>query len=67
MDLVKIVKAHALANYEKGWDVWIETMTRDEQAEVLKNCRTDKGAIKKAWDEIKDYVAYRAEVQSTEW
>ena len=67
MDFLKHVNDHALTNYEKGWDVWIETMSKDEQFAIIKNCKTGKDAIEKAWDEIKHYVEYRNEIQSTEW
>ena len=55
------VEKHAKRNYEKGWDVWVETMDDEEKLAVLKGAKTEKGAIKKAWNDIKAYVAYRKE------
>ena len=59
------VEQRAKANYEKGWDVWVETMDDADKLAVLKGARTLKGAIKKAWKDIEPYVNYRQEVKDT--
>lgn len=46
-DLVAAVRAHALANYDGGWDVIVEAYEDSEIAELIGKARTEKGAIKK--------------------
>ena len=56
------VDDHAMKNYNKGWDIWIETMNNEEKLKVLGGAKTLKGGIRKAWNNIKHYVEYRNEV-----
>ena len=56
-ELVAAVDAHALENYEKGWDIWIETKDQAEKESYLRKVKTVKGAIKRAWGTIKDKAA----------
>lgn len=43
--LVAFIKAHALTNYAKGWDVVVETYEDAQIAEVLGNASSQKAAI----------------------
>lgn len=43
--LVAFIKAHAVTNYQKGWDVVVETMTDEEIAERLGAASSQKAAI----------------------
>lgn len=43
--LVSFIKAHAITNYAKGWDVVVETMTDQDIAERLGDATTQKAAI----------------------
>lgn len=43
--LVSFIKAHAITNYAKGWDVVVETMTDTDIAERLGDATTQKAAI----------------------
>ena len=62
---VTAIKAHALANYETdGWDYVVETYEDAEIIEVIKNCRTEKGAIKMMRAHLKPRADYRAEIQA---
>ena len=64
-DFTAAVKQHALANYEKdGWDYVVECYSDAELADIIKNCRTEKGAIKTMRAHIKPRADYRAEIQS---
>ena len=64
-DLVKAVKAHALANYEKeGWDIVVECYSDSDIAEIIKTARTPAGAIKMARAKIKPHADYRSEIQN---
>jgi len=42
---IEQIRAHALANYESGWDVVVEAYSNDEIAEVLKEHNDVQGAI----------------------
>jgi hypothetical protein len=63
--LLNDVNEHAMKNYNKGWDVWIETGDDEEKLKVLQGAKTLKGGIRKAWNDIKHYVEYRNEVIET--
>jgi DNA-binding MarR family transcriptional regulator len=43
--LVAFIKAHAITNYAKGWDVVVETMDDADIAERLGNASSQKAAI----------------------
>lgn len=45
--LVQAVYDHALANYESGWDMVVETMGEVEIAKIIAGCRSANGAIKR--------------------
>jgi hypothetical protein len=60
------VKRFALANYEiDGWDYVIECYSDAEIFEIIRNCRTENGAIRAMRAQIKPRADYRAEIQST--
>ena len=56
--LVEAVKAHALKNYERGWDLVVETMSDEDITEHIGRATTVEGALDKlspivsAWREI---------------
>ena len=37
--VIKKIDAHAVANYDKGWDGWLETMDDDAKIKVFKDGR----------------------------
>jgi len=46
-DLVKDVRDHAEANYEKGWDIVVEAFTDEEIIREIVGAKTKLGAIRK--------------------
>lgn len=42
---LEAVKAHAYANYEKGWDLVVETKTDEEILDMCKKASTGFGCI----------------------
>ena len=62
---VLAIKAYAIAHYETdGWDYVVECYSDDEIAGIIKNCRTEKGAIKTMRAHVKPRADYRAEIQA---
>jgi hypothetical protein len=59
------IKAHALQNYEKGWDVVIETMTDAEILEEIKWCESAAGAIRKLGEGVRIRHAHFLEIRAT--
>ncbi len=60
---IAAVKAHAVANYDKGgWDYVIETMDDLDIAAVIENTTNEKGAIWKMACEIKPMADYRNDI-----
>jgi carbamoylphosphate synthase large subunit len=67
-ELVKAVKAHAVANYETGgWDYLVECYSDTEVAELIGGARTVKGAIKKVAKVMGIKNDYREDIQATAW
>lgn len=67
-DLVAAVKAHALANYNKGgWDYIVECWEDEDIEEEIAGCRSAAGAIKKVGKCAKALGNYRAEVRAEVW
>lgn len=62
--LVQEVKDYALANYEKGWDVVVETMTDSDIADVIKDAKTGMGAKRAMSAHIRPFVDMRNEVRA---
>lgn len=52
LDTNDAVWEYAKRNYERGWDVVIETMTSDEVAAAVSSCKNFKAAISKLWKEV---------------
>ena len=48
IDALKAVDAHAYSRYEKGWDLWIETLDTDVKGEIIEGATTKEEAIEKA-------------------
>ena len=46
--LLKAVDTHAYQRYEKGWDLWIETLDTDVKGEIIEGATTKEEAIEKA-------------------
>jgi hypothetical protein len=64
-DFTAAVKDYALAHYETdGWDYVVECYSDDEIAGIIKNCRTEKGAIKTMRARVKPRADYRADIQA---
>lgn len=60
-DLIAAVRAHAVANYDTGaWDIIVEAFSNSELAEVVRGCRTEKGAIAKVAAIVELYAERRA-------
>ena len=58
-ELVKVVKEHAMKNYEKGWDVLVECYSDDQISEEIGDVNSVAGAIRKIakWINVrKSYV-----------
>ncbi len=65
VEMVEAVKAHALKNYEKGWDTVIECYDYNDIVEMIGKARTCRGAIRLAAAFIKPYNDYAAEIRAT--
>lgn len=64
--LVLAVRDHAIENYEAGgWDVIVECWEDYDIYEVVKNCRTEKGAIKKIAELVGIYADYQADARNS--
>jgi hypothetical protein len=62
---VQAVKAHALKNYEQGWDTVVECYDTVEIEEVVRTAKTIKGAIWLMSRHIGPGNAYRQEIERT--
>ena len=62
---VTAIKAHAIAHYEQdGWDYVVECYDDAQIADIIKNCRTEKGAINTMRAHLKPRADYRREIQN---
>ena len=66
-ELVKAVKDHAQANYDKGWDVVVVCWTDPEIAEEIKGCRSAKGAIRKMGQFVGVWNDRKRDIEGTAW
>ena len=57
--LIAAVKAHAIENYDNGWDVVIETFTDSEIAEQIEGSTTAADAI----SQMREYVELYSEAR----
>jgi cellobiose-specific phosphotransferase system component IIB len=64
IDLVRKVRAHAEANYEKGWDIVVEAYTNGEIAEAIAGAKTKLGAIRKLSPVVKYHEDRRKEAEA---
>jgi len=46
-ELVVAVEAHAVQNYNEGWDHWVESLSVDDKEVLVNGAKTVKAAIKK--------------------
>ena len=60
--IIDAVKAHAKANYDKGWDTVVECYDDADIARTCKGARTAKGAIKKMAEDVRIYNEYAADI-----
>lgn len=65
-NLIKAVRDHAIANYEKdGWDVLVECWEDDDIVDAMRGARTAKTAIARVGKAVKEYHAYANDIQAT--
>jgi cellobiose-specific phosphotransferase system component IIB len=64
IDLVRKVRAHAEANYEKGWDIVVEAYTNGEIAEAIAGAKTKLGAIRKLSPVVNYHYERRKEAEA---
>jgi hypothetical protein len=56
------VKAHALANYDKGgWDVIVKCWSDEQIYEATKTCRTISGAVRELFGVVSVYADQQAD------
>jgi hypothetical protein len=64
-ELVQAVRDYAITWYhDGGWDLVVESWSDAEIEAAIQGAKTDRGAIRKVWAEIKPLHAYRAEIQA---
>ncbi len=65
--LVDAVKNHALQNYDgrDGWHIVVECFSDRQIADIVKRCRTEKGAISTVKSYIKPLADQWNEISST--
>jgi hypothetical protein len=68
-ELVKFIRDHAIANYNKdGWDYLVECWDDAAILGAVKNCRSADAAIRKLRKTLKAMDDYRSEIVATgEW
>ena len=66
-EMVAAVKAHAMANYSKGWDVVIECYTDSAIREEVMRCTSITDAIRKMRQGVDIHEGQRREVVATAW
>jgi hypothetical protein len=60
------IRAHALKDYEFGWDVLVEAWDDSEILDAIKGCRTVHGACVKIWREhIQPRNAYANDIRNS--
>lgn len=65
-EIVAAVRAHALANYEKGgWDVLIECYDDAQIVEEMGDAKTAEQAIKTVGKSLGVFDEYRKDIQAT--
>ena len=64
-ELVQAVRDYALTWYhDGGWDLVVECWSDEEIEAAIQGAKTDRGAIRKVWAEIKLQHAHRSEIQA---
>lgn len=64
-ELVKRIRQHALANYEKdGWDYLVECYSDDDIIQIVAGCESYEAAIERLNKGLKAKDDYRREIQS---
>ena len=64
-ELVQHIKAHALRNYEKGWDTVVECYSDEEIAKIIGNATTERGAMAKMRAHYLPYKSYADDIKAT--
>lgn len=65
VDLVSEIRKHALANYEKGWDVVVEAWDDETIVEAIGRAKTVSGAIKKVAKVVAQYNDYADDIRAS--
>ena len=47
-DIIKKINDHALINYGKGWDTWVECLDDEDRVEIFEGATTYDECFKKA-------------------
>lgn len=63
--LVAAVRAHALVNYEAGWDVVVEAWEDEDIIEAIGRVRTAAAAIKRVGKQVADYNSYADDIRAS--
>ena len=66
-EMVTAVKAHALENYENGWDTVVECWETQDIICAIGAARTTAGAIKKVKAIVGTCNAFAADIEATEF
>lgn len=64
-ELLQAVKQHAQKNYEKGWDLLVETYSDDDILMLIQYCSTPAGAVAAVSREISPLISCRKDIQGT--
>jgi hypothetical protein len=47
-EIIKKINAHALSNYDKGWDTWVECLDDSDRIEIFEGATSYDECFKKA-------------------
>ena len=64
LPLILAVKDHAIENYDKGWDLIIETMEDTEILDIISAATTPKGAIRVMQNYLSPIISYRKDIEN---
>ena len=60
LEIVKKIDKHAIANYEQGWDGWIETLNPEDKIEIFEGAEEIDQCFKKAQSWVADWCDWQA-------
>lgn len=55
-EMVVHVEEYAVAHYEEGWDIWVESLEVEEKEAIVSGAKSKGGALKKAKAHLKPMV-----------